>query len=74
MVKGSSSLFRNPTSFCYWSEHKEVGKDGFIIRNPTKIHSRSRARRMKEAKRKGRHVGYRSFNISRGLCYYLSIG
>ncbi|KAK6120173.1 hypothetical protein DH2020_046079 [Rehmannia glutinosa] len=33
-------------------------KDGFIIRKPTKIHSRSRARRMKEAKRKGRHSGY----------------
>lgn len=32
--------------------------DGFIIRKPTKIHSRSRARRMKEAKRKGRHSGY----------------
>ncbi|CAN4121024.1 unnamed protein product [Withania somnifera] len=33
-------------------------KDGFIIGKPTKIHSRSRARRMKEAKRKGRHSGH----------------
>ncbi|KAK9136808.1 hypothetical protein Sjap_007402 [Stephania japonica] len=37
--------------------HKLV-KDGFIIRKPTKIHSRSRARKMKEAKRKGRHSGH----------------
>ncbi|KAI9109532.1 hypothetical protein K1719_019586 [Acacia pycnantha] len=37
---------------------KLVKDDGFIIRKPTKIHSRSRARRMKEAKRKGRHSGY----------------
>lgn len=33
-------------------------KDGFIIRKPTKIHSRSRARALNEAKRKGRHSGY----------------
>ncbi|KAK0587230.1 hypothetical protein LWI29_019482 [Acer saccharum] len=33
-------------------------KDGFIIRKPTKIHSRSHARGMKEAKKKGRHSGY----------------
>ena len=37
---------------------RKLVKDGFIIRKPTKIHSRSRARRMKEAKRKGRHAGY----------------
>ncbi|KAL0388836.1 UNVERIFIED_CONTAM: Phospholipase D zeta 1 [Sesamum radiatum] len=37
---------------------RKLIKDGFIIRKPTKIHSRSRARRMKEAKRKGRHSGY----------------
>ncbi|XP_019163882.1 PREDICTED: 60S ribosomal protein L19-1-like [Ipomoea nil] len=37
---------------------RKLVKDGFIIRKPTKIHSRSRARRMKEAKRKGRHSGY----------------
>lgn len=37
---------------------RKLIKDGFIIRKPTKIHSRSRARRMKEAKRKGRHAGY----------------
>lgn len=39
---------------------RKLVKDGFIIRKPTKIHSRSRARRMKEAKRKGRHSGYGS--------------
>ncbi|XP_030923796.1 60S ribosomal protein L19-1 [Quercus robur] len=37
---------------------RKLVKDGFIIRKPTKIHSRSRARRMKVAKRKGRHSGY----------------
>ena len=41
---------------------RKLVKDGFIIRKPTKIHSRSRARRMKEAKRKGRHSGY-------GMCF-----
>ncbi|KAK9086351.1 hypothetical protein Syun_028745 [Stephania yunnanensis] len=39
---------------------RKLVKDGFIIRKPTAIHSRSRARRMKEAKRKGRHSGYGS--------------
>jgi hypothetical protein len=29
-----------------------------VIRKPTKIHSRARARRALEAKRKGRHSGY----------------
>ncbi|KAL3529122.1 hypothetical protein ACH5RR_008444 [Cinchona calisaya] len=33
-------------------------KDGFIIKRPRKIHSRSRAREGKEAKGKGRHTGY----------------
>ncbi|KAG0502990.1 hypothetical protein HPP92_003062 [Vanilla planifolia] len=33
-------------------------KDGYIIKKPMKIHSRSRARRMAEAKRKGCHSGY----------------
>ncbi|CAA2957603.1 60S ribosomal L19-1-like [Olea europaea subsp. europaea] len=37
---------------------RKLVRDGLIIRKPTKIHSRSRARRMKEAKRKGRHSGY----------------
>jgi len=37
---------------------RKLIKDGFIIKKPSKIHSRSRARRMKEAKRKGRHSGY----------------
>ncbi len=33
-------------------------KDGFVIRKPTVIHSRARARRNAEAKSKGRHSGY----------------
>ncbi|XVF01569.1 hypothetical protein REPUB_Repub04eG0100300 [Reevesia pubescens] len=37
---------------------RRLVNNGFIIRKPTKIHSRSRARRVKEAKRKGRHSGY----------------
>jgi large subunit ribosomal protein L19e len=37
---------------------RKLVKDGFIIRKPTKIHSRSRARKMKIAKMKGRHSGY----------------
>uniref|UniRef100_M1C7Z1 Aminotransferase ybdL n=1 Tax=Solanum tuberosum TaxID=4113 RepID=M1C7Z1_SOLTU len=41
-----------------WQNIRKLVKDGFIIRKPTKIHSRSRARRMKEAKTKGRHSGY----------------
>ncbi|KMT14259.1 hypothetical protein BVRB_4g076150 [Beta vulgaris subsp. vulgaris] len=37
---------------------RKLIKDGFIIRKPANIHSRSRARRMNIAKRKGRHSGY----------------
>ncbi|KAJ0978553.1 hypothetical protein J5N97_014027 [Dioscorea zingiberensis] len=37
---------------------RKLVKDGFIIRKPMKIHSRSRARRALEAKQKGRHSGY----------------
>ena len=37
---------------------RKLVKDGFIIRKQTKIHSRSCARLMKEAKTKGRHTGY----------------
>ncbi|KAH1266503.1 60S ribosomal protein L19-2 [Glycine max] len=37
---------------------RKLVEDGFIIRKPTKIHSCLRARRMKEAKKKGRHSGY----------------
>ena len=43
---------------------RKLVKDGFIIRKPTKIHSRSRARRMKEAKSKGRHAGYGMLFVS----------
>lgn len=41
-------------------------KDGFIIRKPTVIHSRSRARRSAEAKSKGRHSGYGAFSPRTG--------
>jgi ribosomal protein L19E len=37
---------------------RKLVKDGFVIRKPQKIHSRARARRALEAKRKGRHTGY----------------
>lgn len=37
---------------------RKLVKDGFVIRKPQKIHSRARARRALEAKRKGRHSGY----------------
>eukprot|EP00892_Ulva_mutabilis_P000126 jgi/Ulvmu1/10113/UM006_0064.1 len=37
---------------------RKLVKDGFVIKKPTVIHSRSRARRSAEAKAKGRHTGY----------------
>mmetsp|Transcript_23081 Transcript_23081/g.3799 ORF Transcript_23081/g.3799 Transcript_23081/m.3799 type:complete len:159 (+) Transcript_23081:29-505(+) len=36
---------------------KKLVKDGFIMRKPTSIHSRARARLYKEAVKKGRHCG-----------------
>jgi len=36
---------------------RKLIKDGFIIRKPPIVHSRARARRHLEAKRKGRHSG-----------------
>lgn len=53
------NLFKWSDWFLFAGQNiRKLVKDGFIIRKPTKIHSRSRARRMKEAKRKGRHSGY----------------
>ncbi|XP_028552633.1 60S ribosomal protein L19-1-like [Dendrobium catenatum] len=37
---------------------RKLVHEGFIIKKPEKIHSRSRSRRFAEAKRKGRHSGY----------------
>jgi len=37
---------------------RKLVKDGFVIRKPTKIHSRARTNRALEAKRKGRHTGF----------------
>mmetsp|Transcript_770 Transcript_770/g.2500 ORF Transcript_770/g.2500 Transcript_770/m.2500 type:complete len:194 (-) Transcript_770:393-974(-) len=37
---------------------RKLVKDGFVIRKPQKIHSRSRTQRALEAKGKGRHTGY----------------
>jgi large subunit ribosomal protein L19e len=37
---------------------RKLVKDGFVIKKPQKIHSRSRARAAAEAKAKGRHTGY----------------
>ncbi|XP_010274749.1 PREDICTED: 60S ribosomal protein L19-2-like [Nelumbo nucifera] len=36
---------------------RKLVKDGIITKKPAKIHSRSRAKTLKEAKRKGRHSG-----------------
>lgn len=36
---------------------RKLIKDGFIMRKPQKIHSRSRCRKVKEAKARGRHSG-----------------
>ena len=36
---------------------RKLVKDGYIIRKPQTIHSRSRVNRLHEAKRKGRHTG-----------------
>merc|ERR1712216_169753 len=37
---------------------RKLVKDGFVIRKPVVVHSRSRVMRRLEAKRKGRHTGY----------------
>merc|ERR1712216_33784 len=37
---------------------RKLVKDGFIIRKPVVVHSRSRVMRHLDAKRKGRHTGY----------------
>ncbi|KAL0464146.1 UNVERIFIED_CONTAM: 60S ribosomal protein L19-3 [Sesamum latifolium] len=37
---------------------RKLIKDGFILKKPSKLHSRSRAREAMEARRKGRHSGY----------------
>ncbi|CAG9465689.1 unnamed protein product [Pedinophyceae sp. YPF-701] len=37
---------------------RKLQKDGFIIKKPNVVHSRSRARMNAEAKSKGRHMGY----------------
>lgn len=36
---------------------RKLVKDGLIIRKPVAVHSRARARKNKEARRKGRHMG-----------------
>lgn len=37
---------------------RKLVKDGFIVRKPNVVHSKSRHQRYMEAKAKGRHVGY----------------
>merc|ERR1712100_357773 len=37
---------------------RKLYRDGLIMKRQVKIHSRSRCKRMHEAKRKGRHTGY----------------
>ncbi|KAI5057127.1 hypothetical protein GOP47_0027142 [Adiantum capillus-veneris] len=41
-----------------WQNIRKLVKDGFLIRKPTRIHSRARAKRALEAKKNGRHSGY----------------
>ena len=48
---------------CAGQNIRKLVKDGFVIRKPVKIHSRSRARAAAEAKAKGRHTGYGAFCI-----------
>lgn len=45
------------------SNIRKLIKDGLVIRKPTIIHSRARARRQAEAKAKGRHTGYGEHSI-----------
>ena len=51
---------------------RKLVKDGFVIRKPTVIHSRARARRSAEAKSKGRHTGYGTLGVS--ACIYSTSG
>ncbi|ROT76246.1 60S ribosomal protein L19-like [Penaeus monodon] len=37
---------------------RKLVRDGLIIKKPNNVHSRFRARKMMEARRKGRHMGY----------------
>merc|ERR1711872_164001 len=37
---------------------RKLVKDGLIIKNPNNVHSRFRARKMAEQRRKGRHMGF----------------
>ena len=50
---------------------RKLFKDGLIIKRHVHLHSRSRVRRMKEAKRKGRHtgIGKREGTISARISY-----
>lgn len=48
---------------CAGQNIRKLVKDGFVIRKPVKIHSRSRARAAAEAKAKGRHTGYGAFHL-----------
>jgi large subunit ribosomal protein L19e len=53
-------LLPTPVSQFYYYIGKNIRKlfkDGLIIKRHIHLHSRSRVRRMKEAKRKGRHTG-----------------
>lgn len=51
-------LLTPDTAFRAGQNIRKLVKDGFVIKKPTKIHSRSRARVAAEAKAKGRHSGY----------------
>ena len=48
---------------------RKLIKDGFVIKKPTKIHSRARARLAAEAKSKGRHSGYGALHFRLSSAY-----
>ena len=49
---------RSPVPASTGQNIRKLEKDGYVIRKPTKIHSRSRVHRRQEAKAKGRHTGH----------------
>lgn len=57
----------NPRCVFAGQNVRKLIKDGLVIKKPTKIHSRARARLSAEAKAKGRHTGYGELCLTLGL-------
>eukprot|EP00257_Ricinus_communis_P010505 XP_002530474.2 60S ribosomal protein L19-1 isoform X1 [Ricinus communis] len=61
---GEGKLWLDPNETCEISmansrmNIRKLIQDGFIIRKPATTHSRSQARRMQEAKQRGKHSGF----------------